>query len=66
MPALSEKKIEVKGLRCSGKADENELQEIIKEVKPATLIPVQTLHPELEENPFGERILPKRNQTITL
>lgn len=24
------------------------------------------LNPELEENPFGERILPKRGQTVTL
>mgnify|MGYP002227672647 CR=1 FL=1 len=30
------------------------------------LVPVHTLHPELEENPFGERILPKRGQTATL
>ena len=66
LQALSDKKIEFKGLRCSGHADEKELKEIIKEVQPATLIPVHTLHPELEENPFGERILPKRNQTITL
>ena len=66
LQALSDKKIEFKGLRCSGHADEKELKEIIKEVQPAILIPVHTLHPELEENPFGERILPKRNQTITL
>lgn len=63
---LAHNEIEFKDLRCSGHADEMELKEIIKEVQPAKLIPVHTLHPELEENPFGERILPKRNQTITL
>ncbi|WEV71145.1 MBL fold metallo-hydrolase [Lactobacillus sp. ESL0785] len=60
------KKIEFKALRCSGHADVQELKEIIQEVQPQALIPVHTLHPELEENPFGERILPKRKQTITL
>lgn len=58
--------IEYKALRCSGHADEKELKEIISEVQPAILIPVHTLHPELEENPYGKRILPKRGQTITL
>ncbi|BDR60001.1 MBL fold metallo-hydrolase [Lactobacillus xylocopicola] len=63
---LANKRIEFKALRCSGHADEEELREIIGEVQPQILIPVHTLHPELEENPFGERILPKRNETITL
>lgn len=58
--------IEYLPLRCSGHADKKELQEIIKEVQPAILVPVHTLHPELEENPYGKRILPKRGQTITL
>lgn len=58
--------IEYKALRCSGHADEKKLKEIISEVQPAILIPVHTLHPELEENPYGKRILPKRGQTITL
>ncbi|QGV04108.1 MBL fold metallo-hydrolase [Lactobacillus acetotolerans] len=58
--------IEYKALRCSGHADEKELKEIISEVQPAILIPVHALHPELEENPYGKRILPKRGQTITL
>ena len=47
-------------------ADEKELKEIIGGIQPAILVPVHTLHPELEENPFGERILPKRGQTATL
>ena len=47
-------------------ASKNTLKEIISEVEPAILIPVHTLHPELEENPYGERILPKRGQTIVL
>lgn len=63
---LAHNEIEFKDLRCSGHADEAELKEIISEVQPAKLIPVHTLHPELEENPFGERILPERNETITL
>ncbi|RMC25804.1 MULTISPECIES: MBL fold metallo-hydrolase [unclassified Lactobacillus] len=66
MQALVNNQIEFKTLRCSGHADEKELNEIIGEVQPQALIPVHTLHPELEENPFGERILPKRNETITL
>ena len=45
---------------------EKELKEIIGGIQPAILVPVHTLHPELEENPFGERILPKRGQTATL
>ena len=64
--ALANNDIEYKALRCSGHADEKELKEIIAGVQPAVLVPVHTLHPELEENPYGERILPKRGQTITL
>ncbi|RMC51871.1 MBL fold metallo-hydrolase [Lactobacillus sp. ESL0225] len=63
---LMDRKIEFKALSCSGHADEKELKQIISEVQPKALIPVHTLHPELEKNPFGKRILPKRNQTITL
>ncbi|MBA1393200.1 MBL fold metallo-hydrolase, partial [Lactobacillus sp. XV13L] len=63
---LADKKIEFKALRCSGHADEEELTEIIGEVQPKILIPVHTLHPELEENPFGERILPERGEQVTL
>lgn len=58
--------IEYLALRCSGHADKKELQEIIGEVQPAILVPVHTLHPELEENPYGKRILPERGQTVTL
>lgn len=64
--ALHKNNIEFVALRNSGHADDNELQQIIAGVKPKILIPVHTLHPELERNPFGTRILPKRNQTITL
>ena len=44
--------------RCAvqAHADEKELKEIIAGVQPAVLVPVHTLHPELEENPYGERI----------
>lgn len=58
--------IEFRALRCSGHADEKELKEIIKEVQPAILAPVHTLHPELEKNPYGKRILPKRGQSFVL
>ena len=64
MQRLAEQNIEVQALRCSGHADEQELKQIIAWVQPPTLIPVHTLHPELVENPYGNRILPKRNQTI--
>ena len=63
---FAKKKIKFIALRCSGHADEKELKEIIEGIQPAILVPVHTLHPELEENPFGKRILPKRGQTITL
>lgn len=63
---FAKNKIEFIALRCSGHADEKELKEIIGGIQPAILVPVHTLHPELEENPFGERILPKRGQTATL
>lgn len=58
--------VEYLALRCSGHCNEKELQEVISRVQPAILAPVHTLHPELEENPFGKRILPKRGETITL
>ncbi len=63
---FAKNKIEFIALRCSGHADKKELKEIIGGIQPAILVPVHTLHPELEENPFGERILPKRGQTATL
>ena len=53
-------------LRCSGHADVKELKEIIAGFEPKILAPVHTLHPELEENPFGERVLPKRGEIFTL
>ncbi|MDO4912645.1 MAG: MBL fold metallo-hydrolase [Lactobacillus sp.] len=61
---LAKRQIELKLLRCSGHADINGLKEIIKTVQPAWLCPVHTLHRELVENPFGKRILPKRNQVF--
>lgn len=64
--ALERQNIEFTALRCSGHAADKELREIIGLVQPRILCPVHTLHPELAENPYGERILPKRGQTITL
>lgn len=63
---IQKRGIELITLRCSGHADIPELKEIIAGFEPKILAPVHTLHPELEENPFGERILPKRGETITL
>ena len=63
---IEKRGIELVNLRCSGHADIPELKEIIAGFEPKILAPVHTLHPELEENPFGERILPKRGETITL
>lgn len=63
---FADKGIDFIALRCSGHADEKELQEIIGEVQPKLLVPVHTLHPELEENPNGKRLLPKRGQIVTL
>ncbi|MBP2058056.1 mRNA degradation ribonuclease J1/J2 [Lactobacillus colini] len=58
--------IEFVALRCSGHADAKELKEIIAGFEPKILAPVHTLHPELEENPFGKRVLPKRGEVFTL
>lgn len=63
---FAQKGIEFVALRCSGHAGEDELKEIINTVQPKVLAPVHTLHPELEANPYGKRILPKRGETITL
>ena len=63
---IEKRGIELITLRCSGHADVAELKEIIAGFEPKILAPVHTLHPELEENPFGERILPKRGETFTL
>lgn len=63
---IKKRGIELITLRCSGHADVAELKEIIAGFEPKILAPVHTLHPELEENPFGERILPKRGEVFTL
>lgn len=63
---IEKRGIELVMLRCSGHADIPELKEIIAGFEPKILAPVHTLHPELEENPFGKRILPKRGETFTL
>ena len=63
---IEKRGIELITLRCSGHADVAELKEIIAGFEPKILAPVHTLHPELEENPFGERILPKRGEVFTL
>lgn len=64
--SFAQKDIEFIALRCSGHADKKELEKIISTVQPKILAPVHTLHPELEKNPYGERILPKRGETIML
>lgn len=63
---IEKRGIELVTLRCSGHATIPELKEIIAGFEPKILAPVHTLHPEVVENPFGERILPKRGETYTL
>ena len=63
---IEKRGIELIPLRCSGHAGVDELKEIIAGFEPKILAPVHTLHPELEENPFGVRILPKRGESLEL
>ena len=53
-------------LACSGHAFPEDLAEIISMIQPKTLVPIHTLKPEKLVNPYGERILPSRGDTIVL
>ena len=49
---------------CSGHAHPKDLMEIINLIKPKLLVPIHSYHPEKLYNEHGERLLPKKNQTI--
>lgn len=63
---LEEKQIEFVRLSLSGHAFPEDLSEIIDKIQPKLLVPIHTLKPEKLENPYGERILPKRGDQIIL
>lgn len=63
---LAKQQIEFVRLACSGHAFPNDLKQIIAWIEPKCLVPIHTLHPEKLENPYGERILPHRGETLTL
>lgn len=52
-------------LACSGHAFPEDLAEIIHLIHPKTLVPIHTLKPEKLVNPYGERILPTRGESIS-
>lgn len=49
---------------CSGHAHPEDLDKIISLIQPKVLVPIHTLKPELLNNPYGERHLPTRGETI--
>lgn len=61
---LAAHSIEFVRLACSGHAVPNDLNKIVALIEPKLLIPIHSYHPELLENPFGERILPQRGEKI--
>lgn len=63
---LEEKQIEFVRLSLSGHAFPEDLETIIDKIQPKLLVPIHTLKPEKLENPYGERILPKRGDQIIL
>ncbi|URZ88391.1 MBL fold metallo-hydrolase [Floricoccus penangensis] len=63
---LASKNIEFTRLSCSGHARPRDLDKIIAMIHPKLLVPIHTLKPENLENPYGERILPRRGQKIIL
>jgi len=50
----------------SGHATPADLDQIIAWIEPKCLVPIHTLRPEKLVNPFGERILPQRDEKIIL
>lgn len=63
---LAEQDIEFVRLACSGHAFPEDLAKIISLIQPKLLFPIHTLKPEKLENPFGERHLPTRGETVIL
>ena len=63
---LAQRNIEFVRIALSGHAFAEDLDKIIAMIQPKLLLPIHTLKPEKLENPYGERILPERGQTIEL
>lgn len=61
---LADQKIEFVRLACTGHAFPEDLEKIIALIQPKLLVPIHTLKPEKLVNPYGERILPERGETI--
>lgn len=61
---LKKRQIQFLPMSCSGHAVPEDLKKIIAAIEPKLLVPIHTLHPELLENPYGNRILPVRGQKI--
>ena len=56
--------IEFITVSCSGHAHPKDLIKIINLIKPKLLVPIHSYKPERLYNEHGERLLPKKNQTI--
>ena len=63
---LRELEITFLPLGCSGHAYPEDLNKIVSLIKPKLLAPIHSLHPERLLNPYGERVLPKRGETLYL
>ncbi|MDR2977619.1 MAG: MBL fold metallo-hydrolase [Streptococcaceae bacterium] len=63
---LSHNDIEFVRIACSGHATPDDLNKIVQLIEPKMLVPIHSYHPELLENPYGERILPVRGQIVEL
>lgn len=63
---LADRDIEFVRLANSGHAIPSDLNKIVALIEPKLLVPIHSYHPELLENPFGERILPFRGEKIIL
>nr|WP_279309976.1 MBL fold metallo-hydrolase [Romboutsia sp. 1001713B170207_170306_H8] len=61
---FKEKDIEFIAVSCSGHAHPRDLIKIIDLIKPKLLVPIHSYKPEKLYNEHGERLLPKKNQTI--
>lgn len=61
---LEQNQIQFNRVACSGHAYQEDLNRIVDLIKPKLLVPIHSLKPELLENRFGARHLPKRGETI--
>lgn len=63
---LQQKAVNLVLLSCSGHAKKSDLDLIVREIEPKILVPIHSFHPELLENPNGERILPSPGQILSI